>query len=266
VREALDRATDADWASRGAMLLRADAFGLAYEAFLRAATLNSRNAAALGGLSDTAAGAHREKDEYDWLMAAAAREPANAVVGAELAHLLASTGQLDQALQVASRALENAPADPRAAEQLASIFADAGDADRLAPLAERLIERFPGRPDPMYYRATALFIRGRNDEAITAVQPLVAANPDHARAQNLLGAACATVGRRDCARAAFDASLRANPRDSSTYVNVGTFALQNADAQGAVNYFAEALSLDPTSDAARNGLAQARAQLAANPR
>jgi spermidine synthase len=266
VREALDSATDADWAARGAMLLKADAFGLAYEAFLRAATLNSRNAAALGGLSDTAAGAHREKDEYDWLMAAAARDPANAVLGAELAHLLASTGQYDQALQVATRALENAPTDPRAAEQLASIFADAGDADRLAPLAERLIDRFPGRPDPMYYRATALFIRGRNEEAITAVQPLLASNPDHARAQNLLGAACATLGRRDCARAAFDASLRANPRDSSTYVNVGTFELQNGDPQSAVNYFAEALSIDPTSDAARNGLAQARAQLSANPR
>jgi spermidine synthase len=266
VREALGSATDADWAARGAMLLRADAFGLAYEAFLRAATLNSRNAAALEGLSDTAAGAHREKDEYDWLMAAAAREPANAVIGAELAHLLASTGQYDQALQVATRAQENAPMDPRAAEQLASIFADAGDADRLAPLAERLIDRFPGRPDPIYYRATALFIRGRNEEAIAAVQPLLASNPDHARAQNLLGAACATLGRRDCARAAFDASLRANPRDSSTYVNAGTFALQNGDPQSAVNYFAEALSIDPTSDGARNGLAQARAQLSANPR
>jgi hypothetical protein len=33
-----------------------------------------------------------------------------------------------------------------------------------------------------------------------------------------------------------------------------------------VNYFAEALSIDPTSDAARNGLAQARAHLSANPR
>jgi spermidine synthase len=266
VREALGSATDADWAARGAMLLRADAFGLAYEAFLRAATLNSRNAAALAGLSDAAAGAHREKDEYDWLTAAAAREPANAVIGAELARLLASTGQYDQALQVATRALENAPTDAHAAEQLASIFADAGDADRLAPLAERLIDRFPGRPDPMYYRATALFIRGRNEEAIAAVQPLLASNPDHARAQNLLGAACATLGRRDCARAAFDASLRANPRDSSTYVNVGTFALQNREPQSAVNYFAEALSIDPTSDAARNGLAQARAQLSANPR
>ena len=82
----------------------------------------------------------------------------------------------------------------------------------------------------------------------------------HARAQNLLGAACATLGRRDCAKAAFEASLRANPRDASTYVNAGTFALQNGDAAAAANYFAEALSLDPDAEAARNGLAQARAR------
>jgi predicted Zn-dependent protease len=261
VRKALDAATDADWTSRGAMLFKADAFGLAYDSFLEAATLNSRNAAALAGLAETAGSAHRERDAHAWLTAAAAREPANAAVGVELAHLLASMGQYEQALQVAGRAVENAPADPRAAEQLASILADAGDADRLAPLADRLVERFPDRPDPVYYRATVLFIRGRHEEAIAAVQPLVATHPDHARAQNLLGAACATLGRRDCARAAFEASLRANPRDSSTYVNAGTFALQNADSNGAVSYFAEALSIDPASDASRNGLAQARAKL-----
>ncbi len=211
------------------MLFRADAYGAAYDAFLKAVTLNSRNVAALEGLSDAAAGARREKDEEAWLTALAAREPANAAVSVELSRVLASTGQYEPALQAATRAVESAPADPRAAEQLASILADAGDADRLAPMAERLIERFPGRPDPLYYRATALFLRGRTEEALAAVQPLVAAHPDHARAQNLLGAACATLGREDCARTAFEASIRANPRDSSTYVNVGTFALQNAN-------------------------------------
>jgi len=261
VRLATEAAGDAAWTSRGTMLLKADAFSPAYDAFLKAATLNSRNVAALEGLSDAAAGARREKDEEAWLTALSAREPANAAVSVELARVLASTGRYEQALEAATRAVDSAPADPRAGEQLASILADAGDADRLSVVADRLIERFPTRPDPMYYRATALFLRGRNEDAITTVRPLVAEHPDHARAQNLMGAACATLGRQECARAAFEASIRANPRDSSTYVNVGTFALQNANPQSALNYFAEALSLDPRSEAARNGLAQARAQL-----
>src|SRR5204862_5991028 len=132
----------------------------------------------------------------------------------------------------------------------------------LAPLADRLVERFPERPDPVYYRATVLFMRGQAEDAVTALRPIVDRHPDHARAQNLLGAACATLRRRDCAQAAFDASLRANPRDASTYVNVGTLALQHANPDAAVNYFAQALSIEPRSEAARNGLAQARAQLA----
>jgi Flp pilus assembly protein TadD len=266
VRAAFAAATDAAWTSRGTMLLKADAHGAAYDAFLHAATLNSRSALALAGMSDAAAGARRVKDEQAWLVALAAREPANAAVAIELARVLASSGQYDHAWQAAGRAVENAPDDPRAGEQLASVLADAGDADRLAPLADRLIERFPGRPDPVYYRATALFLRGRAEDAITTVRPIVAAHPGHARAQNLLGAACATLGRRECAQTAFDASLRANPRDASTYVNVGTFALQNANPSAAVNYFAEALALDPQSDAARSGVVQARAQLQSNPR
>ena len=192
-----------------AMLLKADAFGLRLRGVPpRAATLNSRNAAALERpVGYGRRRASRKGRTCDWLMAAAAREPANAVLGAELAHLLASTGRVRPG--AAGRHWQRwrtRPTDPRAAEQLASIFADAGDADRLAPLAERLIDRFPGDRIRCITARRRLFIRGRNEEAIAAVQPLVALNPDHARAQNLLGAACATLGRRDCARAAFDAS------------------------------------------------------------
>jgi tetratricopeptide (TPR) repeat protein len=86
------------------------------------------------------------------------------------------------------------------------------------------------------------------------------------RGRRLVGSACATLGRRDCARAALDASLRANPRDASTYLNLGQFCLQSGSPQEAADYFAEALTVDPSSSAARDGLAQARSLLAANPR
>jgi Flp pilus assembly protein TadD len=201
----------------------------------------------------------------EWLKTIAAREPENAPVRVELAHLQAAAGDLDAAIESASAALRLTPDDPRAGEQLASIVADAGDADRLEPLAESLAARFPDRPDPWYYRASALFLRGRTEDAITAVRRVVDGHPGHARAQNLLGAACATLGRRECAQSAFEASLQANPRDPSTYVNLGVFHLQSANPQTAARYFAEALTIDAQSQTARSGLAQARAQLS-NPR
>ena len=158
-----------------------------------------------------------------------------------------------------------APNDPHAGEQLASIVADAGDADRLETLAAALAARFPERPDPHYYQASALFLRGRAEEAMAALRSIVDTHPGHARAQNLLGAACATAGRRDCALAAFEASLRANPRDASTYVNLGLLHLQSGSPAVAARVFAEALAIDPESNGARSGLAQARAQRS-NPR
>jgi len=259
VRAALDAATGASWTSRGAMLLKAEAYGLAYDAYLRAVTLNARNADALAGLSEAAAGARKQTEELDWLKSLAAHDRANAAVRVELSRVLAASGDLEGAVAAATEALRLAPDDPRGGEQLASVLADAGDADRLAPLADSLVARFPDRPDAHYYRASALFIRGKTDDAITEVRRVTDGHPAHARAQNLLGAACGTLGRRDCARAAFEASVRANPRDSSTYVNLGVFYLESGDPQAAAESFAEALSLDPGSVPARNGLAQARA-------
>jgi spermidine synthase len=265
VRAAFDRATDASWASRGAMLLKAEAYELAYQSFHTAVTLNSRNSEALTGLSAAAAGARKQTEALEWLKTIASRETTNSPVRVEIAHLQAAAGNLDAAVETAAEAFRLAPDDPQAGEQLASIVADAGDADRLEPLATALAQRFPDRADPRYYQASALFLRGRTEEAITAARRVVDSHPAHARAQNLLGAACATLGRRECAQSAFEASLTANPRDTSTYINLGAFHLQTANPQAAARYFAEALSIDGQSSAARAGLAEARALLA-NPR
>src|SRR5262249_43617940 len=157
-----------------------------------------------------------------------------------------------------SQALQIAPNEPRAAEQLASVFADTSDVQRLGPLADALAQRFPERPESTFYLATALYLSGKTDAAVTAARRVVDAQPSHARAHGLIGAACAALGRRDCAQAAFDAAIRGNPRDPSGYVNAGVFNLQSANAAAAAGYFASALAIDPTSVAARDGLAQAK--------
>jgi tetratricopeptide (TPR) repeat protein len=247
------------------MLLKAEAFAPAYDAFARAVSLNSRNAGALAGLSDAAAGARRVADERQLLTSIVSREPGNDAARIELSRVLAAAGEYEAAIAAVRPAItaqDGGVIDPRPFEQAASVMADAGDIDRLKPAADFLSERFPGRPDALYYKATALFMRGQADEAAALAKRVTEAQPTHARAQNLLGAACATLGRRECAQAAFEASLRANPRDASTYVNAATFALQTANPQAAASYFAEALAIDPQSEAARSGLAQARAQLA----
>jgi tetratricopeptide (TPR) repeat protein len=263
IRRTFETAGADGWASRGSMDLRAQAFETAYSAFREAVERNSRHVGALSGLSDAAGGANRLVEERQLLETIAAREPDNAHVRIELSRVRAVLGDGPAAVEAAHSALRLAPDDPRAAEQLASVLADLNDRERLTSFSEAMMARFPNRPDAAYYRATALYLNGHTDAAISLARRVVSTNPDHARAQELLGAACAASNQRDCAQAAFEAAIRVNPRDPSGYVNAGALQLQMANPSAAASYFASALAIDPSSTNARNGLAQARAQLAA---
>ena len=260
-RAVRNQATDASWTVAGGMELRANAHVIAYDRFRRAIELNSRNAEALAGLTDAAAGANLEQDARALLESVARAEPGNAAVRIELSRLLAATGDMQSAASVATEAVRLAPEDPKALEQLASIFADAGDADRLAPVADALSSKFPQRDKSLYYQATLLLLKGRSREAIDRARALVARVPQDGASQNLLGVACATEEQRDCALTAFSAALAANPRDPATYVNLGVFHLQT-DPRAAASYFAVAMTLDRSSAAARQGLADAQAAIA----
>jgi Flp pilus assembly protein TadD len=245
--------------SRGAMDLNAESYSTAYDYFRKAVALDGNDAEALRGASDAAAGLNQQTEHRAWLEALATSSPENAAVRIELSRVRAAAGDFDGAIAAANEARQLDPGNPRAAEQLASVFADMGDAARLAPVADLLASRYPDREDGTYYRATALLLSGRAAEAARLAHSVVAANAKSARAQNLLGAACASTGQRDCAEAAFTESIRLNPRESSTYINLGVLYLQTARPERAADAFAEALSLDPASAAAKDGLRQAQA-------
>ena len=261
VQTALDQANDQDWTTRGNMEVRAQAYASAYDAFRRAATLNSHNAEALTGLTRAASEIDRLDEAKTWLEAATRTEPSNVAVRLELSRLMASLGDYDGAATQANEALMLAPDDAAAGEQLASVLADAGDGERLLQLAQALSARYPERADSKYYMASAHYLTGQTEQAATEARELVAAHPDHARGYNLLGAACATDGQRDCAKAAFEKAIQLNPRDASTYVNLGMLLIQSGDSVNAANYFAEALTIDPKLTPALEGLAQAKSSI-----
>jgi len=258
VQAAFDRATAADWTSRGTADLRAQSFATAYDAFHHAAAMNPHDTVALTGLSDAAGGSNRLTDEREWLRGLAHSAPDNPALRIELSRVLAVTGDAGGALDSALAAAQISPDDPRALEQLASVVADSGDGARLTPIADQLVTRFPERADSGYYRATAQFLAGRTAEAVATARQVAAQHPGHSRTQGLLGAACAALGERQCAEAAFTYSIDDNPRDTTGYINAGLFQLQIARPDAAAGYFASALALDPNSVSARNGLAQAR--------
>jgi spermidine synthase len=250
-------ATPAAYASRGALHLRAEAFRTAFDDFSHALERNPTDAAAVDGLLRAAAGAGRLGDAEGILRPLLVRNPTNVGAATGVSRLVAARGDFQAAAEPLRAFFAGSTRDVQAMDQLASIFADAGDGPRLAAIVTDLQRVAPDSEPALYYAASLHFMRNRFDEAIAVAERLRARNSRHARCLNLLGAAYATVGRGDDARRAFAASIAADPRDPGAYVNLGTFDLQAGRAAEAADVFAEALTLDPSSTSAQDGLSQA---------
>ncbi len=248
--EARRTASAASWRDRGWMLYEASAPGAAWADFETAVRLNPRDARALDGLVRAAAVTGRQDQTLRALQTAAAPvDHLEAQVA--LSRLLASGGRVDEAARVAFTMVERQPSNVAALEQLASVLADVGDRERLLPVVTRLRAVAPTADATRYYAASLLFMEGRTELAIGEARALVTGNPTHAKGYNLLGAALATAGRRDEAREAFQASLRADPRDPSAYTNLALLELEGGNPAAGMQRLAEALTLDPSSPAAR---------------
>jgi spermidine synthase len=248
-------------AHRGAMHLRAEAFGAAFEDFVRALRNHPPDRATVEGLLRAAASARRLGDAEALLAELHSRDAQNVSVAVGLSRLVAARGDLARAGDPLRPLLSQRPPDVAVIDQLASIFADAGDRESLAVAAADLQRLAPESEPALYYGATLRFMEDRPAEAIAVAERLRQLNPRHARGLNLLGAAYASVGRRDAARQAFEASIAADPREPGTYVNLGTFELQAGRPVRAESYFAEALTIDASLQAAQQGLEQAMAAL-----
>ncbi len=245
------------WRQRGEMMLGADAFETAYADFERALTLDSSDIAAAEGLV-RAAGAVGRQDAAKTRLADLARaEPGASAPLIALSKLHAGLGQYEEAVRAAVAACRTPGAPSRAFEQLASVYADAGDAEGLAMVVEAMRALFPLARATVYYDAALRFMQGDLPAAQQLAERAAAADAAYAPAHNLRGAIYASIGDVPRAREAFREALALDPRDSSVYTNLGRLeAGAGGDAGVAARLFAEALTLDPGLEPAREGLAE----------
>jgi spermidine synthase len=273
---------NSEWASRGRMLLKAEAFDLAYHALANAIELGMNDEGTLTAFVQAAAGAGKLDAAIGHLKGPLFDQTPRQIATAKL---LLARGDADGALAILDAATaaiakiaaaERAwgdrphplgvdvrssiyPTDARLEREQASIYADLGDADRLAPVVAVLRQKDPVSSDTRYYAAALTFMQGDLPSALTQAQALVAEHPNEARAHNLIGAALATRGQADDARAAFARAIAADPRDAAAYVNAGSLDLEQGRLADARRHFAIALTLDASNESARQGLANARA-------
>jgi spermidine synthase len=257
LQELIDRSGAVEWKHRAQMLLKAHAYGAAFDDFARSVRQNPEDEQALAGWMDAARGANRIDEVRQALETLVRARPRSVPVRVALARLLAASGVFDQAVAQAEEVVAMEPDGARGLELLASIVADAGSADRLGPLVGRLQQQHPGRPETWYYSAVLSFLNDQLPQAIGFAERAVAMNPSHVLAHNLIGSAHARMGNRDRAREAFRTSLERNPQESSTYTNLGLLELEGGNLDLASSYFAEALTLDPSDELARENLSVA---------
>lgn len=258
IRRAKATAGAAQWRNRGAMMRKANDYATAYQDYAKAVTLDPADAAALDGLVETSVAMHQEAPTIALLKSLIRADPRTPDILIAVSRLLAASGSFDEAIVAAREASLVGPADARAWEQLASIFADLEDVGQLDPVVERLLQQQPRSAGSRYYAAGARFLHGKYAEALSLAQQAIAADPQYTPAYKLLGAILTALDQPQAAREAFQTALRLNPRDSTTHTNLGLLELMSANAASASNYFAVALTLDPTSAMARQGLARAR--------
>jgi spermidine synthase len=248
------------WRDRGSMLLAAEAYDAAWRDFIRAVELDPSDAVSHAGLIRAAvAGGGSRSSATRALLERLAADSSRIEAALALSRLLAVEGSIDEAFRVAVETARRQPRDLRVLEQLASVAADAGGGEQLQSVVGRLREVAPASEITRYYAASLAFMQNKPSVAVSELDPVLRENPNHALAQNLMGAALASLGDRERARQAFNASLRADPLGAGTYTNLATLELESGNFDAAAQRFAEALTLDPSSETARQGLERAKA-------
>jgi spermidine synthase len=242
------------WGSRGRMLIRAEAWPVAYEALDRAVAGGVTDSLTLEAFLRAAAGSGRLGDAARRLEREAG-VASRSTVRAARARLHAAGGDVAGALDVLRPGAEPDAILLRAA---AGIVADAGDGATLAAIVADLRRVALGDADTAYFAATVPFLTGDVHRALTEALAAAREHPADARVRNLLGATLATLGRLEEAGAAFAEARRLDPTDAGAYLNSARLAEAAGDTRAARRWYAEALAVDSSNEVARHGVAAAR--------
>lgn len=189
---------------------------------------------------------------------ALAQDPHDADAHALLALVLAEReDRRAEALEEAHAAIGLAPDDPFPHYAEARVHLEAERWDEARRAAEHAIEIDPDDADYYTLLAAAHGGRRRWKEMLEAADEALSIDPGHSGATNLRAHALVHLDRRDEAGRTLQGALARNPDDSHTHANQGWARLHAGDRTGALTHFREALRLDPESEWAREGLAEA---------
>jgi protein O-mannosyl-transferase len=133
---------------------------------------------------------------------------------------LLKKGQLDDALDHFTKAIEIKPDEASAWVNLGSALLQKGNLDEAIAKYQKALELKPAQAGIHYNLANALLARGEIDQAIAEYEATLAINPNHTDAQNNLGAVLFQQGKLEQAIAHYQKALEVNPQDVRAEANL----------------------------------------------
>ena len=181
---------------------------------------------------------------------------------AEALHLLGliahQAGNTAAAVELISRAIEQAGLRPIMASNLGAAYQSQGAHDDAVAMYRQAIAAQPDFLDAHHNLATALAARGDYEEAVRSYEHVLNSVPNHPTARNNLGKTFVQLGRLEDAVVCFRRALEDQPLDIPIWMNLGTALGEQGKLDDAANCFENVLRQAPDNAQAHYNLGHIR--------
>ena len=174
-----------------------------------------------------------------------------------LGRIAQQSGRTSDAIQYFEQSLALQP-DIQVYRSLAVAHASSGDIKPAATAFEKALQLTPENGNLHFQFAMFLSEVGQRDRAIDHADRATRHNVELTEAFILLGRLLSDVGKFDEARAAYGRGLTAHPNNARLVNGLGVVYFRGNQISEAIRRFEQALEIDPSYQAARNNLNQAR--------
>jgi tetratricopeptide (TPR) repeat protein len=199
----------------------------------------------------------RLEDAEEALRDALREEPDDPLAHGILARVLLDLDRADEALESASTTIALAPDLSLGHVARAQALLSLGRFDEAEDSAHEAIRIDPEDPDPWVLLTGSFLGRGRLEDALSAADKALSLDPESETARGLRAFALAMSRSETGWQEAADQTLAVAPDSSLAHVFSGQAHLVRGGEREAAERFREALRLDPTSELAQEGLADA---------
>ncbi|GAB4573923.1 MAG: hypothetical protein Kow0077_17940 [Anaerolineae bacterium] len=173
----------------------------------------------------------------------------------QLAHLLTTSGRLDEAVEAAERAINADPYSPDAWAIYGMAHEWRGDFDRALPALFRALELDPNHAVAYAFLAEAYIDMGKVEEALEAAEKALELDPMNYNVQRNYGYVAEFTGQYDVAKQAYERALQLEPSRAYIAFNLVDLYRRENEYDKAVDLLRQVIDRNPEN-------AQAYARLA----